>query len=61
MLTIRWVQVRAEIIYNRCGTTKTKGKLSYIIRPILRSEYDKWTVIRMKTKIRECEEYRSVF
>ena len=35
-----------------------------IIRPIIvefRSEYDKWTVIRMKAKLRECEEYRSVF
>ena len=35
-----------------------------IIRPIIvefRSEYDKWTVMRMKTKLRECEEYRSVF
>ena len=35
-----------------------------IIRPIIvefRSEYDKWTVIRMKVKLRECEEYRSVF
>ena len=35
-----------------------------IIRPILvefRSEYDKWTVIRMKVKLRECGEYRSVF
>ena len=34
-----------------------------IIRPIIvgfRSEYDKWTVMRMKTKLRECEEYRSV-
>ena len=26
-----------------------------------RSEYDKWTVMRMKAKLRECEEYRSVF
>ena len=26
-----------------------------------RSEYDKWMVMRMKTKLRECEEYRSVF
>ena len=25
-----------------------------------RSEYDKGTVIRMKAKLRECEEYRSV-
>ena len=35
-----------------------------IIRPIIvefRSEYDKWTVVRMKAKLRECEEYRSVF
>ena len=35
-----------------------------IIRPItveFRSEYDKWTVMRMKAKLRECEEYRSVF
>ena len=35
-----------------------------IIRPIIvefRSEYDKWTVMRMKAKLRECEEYRSVF
>ena len=34
------------------------------IRPIiveLRSEYDKWTVMRMKAKLRGCEEYRSVF
>ena len=23
--------------------------------------YDKWTVMRMKAKLRECEEYRSVF
>ena len=31
------------------------------IRPIIvefRSEYDKWTVMRMKAKLRECEEYR---
>ena len=26
-----------------------------------RSEYDKWTVMKMKAKLRECEEYRSVF
>ena len=35
-----------------------------IIRPIIvefRSEYDKWTVMRMKAKLRECKEYRSVF
>ena len=35
-----------------------------IIMPIIvefRSEYDKWTVMRMKAKLRECEEYRSVF
>ena len=35
-----------------------------IIRPIIvefRSEYDKWTVMRIKAKPRECEEYRSVF
>ena len=25
-----------------------------------RSEYGKWTVMRMKAKLRECEEYRSV-
>ena len=34
-----------------------------IIRQIIvefRSEYDKWTVMRMKAKLRECEEYRSV-
>ena len=34
-----------------------------IINPIIvefRSEYDKWTVMRMKSKVRECEEYRSV-
>ena len=33
------------------------------IRPIIvefRSEYDNWTVIRMKTKLRECEDYRRV-
>ena len=35
-----------------------------IIMPIIvefRSEYDKWTVMRMKAKLRQCEEYRSVF
>ena len=35
-----------------------------IIRPIIVefiSEYDKWAVVRMKAKLRECEEYRSVF
>ena len=35
-----------------------------IIRPIIvefRSEDDKWTVMRMKAKLRKCEEYRSVF
>ena len=35
-----------------------------IIRPIIvefRSGYDKWTVMRMKTKLRECEEYINVF
>ena len=26
-----------------------------------RSEYDKRTVMRMKARLRECEEYRSVF
>ena len=26
-----------------------------------RSGYDKWTVMRMKAKLRECEKYRSVF
>ena len=34
-----------------------------IIRQIIvefRSEYDKWTVMRMKTKLTECEEYISV-
>ena len=34
-----------------------------IIKPIIvefRSEYDKWTVMRMKAKLKECEEYRSV-
>ena len=34
-----------------------------IIRPIIvqfRSVYDKWTVMWIKTKLRECEEYRSV-
>ena len=25
------------------------------------SEYDKWKVMRMKAKLRECEEYISVF
>ena len=33
------------------------------IRPIIvefRSEYDKWTVMRMKAKLRECEDYRRV-
>ena len=33
-----------------------------IIRPIIvefRSEYDKWTMMRMKAKPIECEEYRS--
>ena len=32
-----------------------------IIMPIIvefRSEYGKWTVMRMKAKLRECEEYR---
>ena len=33
----------------------------HIIRQLIRSEYDKWTVMRMKAKLRECEEYRSVF
>ena len=45
----RWVQV---------------GGNGLIIRSIIvefRSEYDKWIVMRMKTKLRECEEYRSVF
>ena len=35
-----------------------------IIRPIIvefRSEYDKWTVVIMKAKLRECEEYISFF
>ena len=35
-----------------------------IVRPIIvefSSEYDKWTVMRMKAKLRECEEYRNVF
>ena len=35
-----------------------------IIRPIIvefKSEYDKWTVMRMKAKLRECEKYISVF
>ena len=35
-----------------------------IIRPIIvefRSEYDKWTVMRMKATLRECEVYGSVF
>ena len=32
-----------------------------IIRPISRSEYDKRTVMRIKTKPRDCEEYGSVF
>ena len=39
-------------------------KNGHIIRPIIaefRSEYDKWTVMRMKAKLRECEEYISVF
>ena len=34
------------------------------IKPIIvefSSEYDKWTLMRMKAKLRECEEYRSVF
>ena len=34
-----------------------------IIRSIIvefRSEYDKWTVMRVKAKLKECEEYRSV-
>ena len=26
-----------------------------------RSEYDKWAVLRIKAKLRECEEYISVF
>ena len=37
---------------------------SPINRPIIiefRSEYHKWTGMRMKTKLRECEEYRSSF
>ena len=36
----------------------------HIIGPIIlefRSEYDKWTVMMMKAKLRECEEYKSVF
>ena len=36
----------------------------HIIMPIIvefRSEYDKWIVMRMKAKLRECEEYISVF
>ena len=35
-----------------------------IVRPIIvefRSEYDKWTVMRMKAKLRECKEYNSFF
>ena len=35
-----------------------------IIRPIFvefKSEYDKWTLMRMKAKLRECEEYISFF
>ena len=38
-------------------------KNGHNIRPIIvgfRSEYDKWTVMRMKAKLRECEYYRSV-
>ena len=41
---------------------ETEGKRP-IVRPIIldfRSEYDKWTVIKMKTKLREYDEYRSV-
>ena len=36
----------------------------HLIRPIIvevRNEYDKWTAMRMKAKLRECEKYRSVF
>ena len=36
----------------------------YSIRPIMvefRSEHDKWPVMQMKAKLRECEEYISVF
>ena len=36
---------------------------SPIIKPIIvefKREYDKWTVMNFKTKLRECEEYRSV-
>ena len=46
----RWVQAR--VVMSGCGTIKTKGKWSY--------EYDKWTVMRIKTKLRECEEYISI-
>ena len=39
-------------------------KISPIIRPIIvefSSEYAKWTVMRMKARLRECEEHKSVF
>ena len=42
----------------------TQKENCLIIRLIIvefRSEYDKWTVMMMKAKLRECEEYRSVF
>ena len=40
---------------------KENGPISRPIIVEFRSEYDKWTVMRMKAKLRECEEYRSVF
>ena len=42
-------------------TQKENGPIIRLIIVEFRSEYDKWTVMMMKAKLRECEEYRSVF
>ena len=36
---------------------KENGPIIRLIIVEFRSEYDKWTVMRMKAKLRECEEY----
>ena len=40
---------------------RENGPISWSIIVEFRSEYDKWTVMRIKTKLRECEEYKRVF
>ena len=71
IIDTNWSTDRHRSAAHRLGTTdvvdvvrlrqKENGSINRPIIVEFRSEYEKWTVMRMKANLRECEEYRSVF